>query len=190
MPYAYAVKFAQEKKEWITKHRKSKSIFQDNVLIAERYVLFIRQYDGKTFRSQISESSIIVKVPKHFQIHETAVQQKIRSICEEALLQLSQLRIPERIDELSIQFNFEYKAISFKKLRSRWGSCDRNKNIIINTHLVQLPQNIIDYILIHELTHTEHMNHGNMFWQRVEQCLPNYKVIQKQLKQYSPEVLI
>lgn len=190
MPYSYAVSFARQRQEWINKHRKSKPLLSDNVIIANTYMIITQKYDGTTIRCKISEYSIMVKIPSNLAIHDTKVQQKIRSACENALLQKSQKTIPPRLEDLSKQYNFKFNSINFKKQKSRWGSCDRHKNITINAHLVQLPQKIIDYILIHELTHTEHMNHSNMFWQRVEQCLPNYREIKKQLKHYSPEVLI
>lgn len=190
MPYSYAMSFADQKKDWIQANRKPKKIINDTHTIADKYILSISQYGGSRILSSSSEKNISIKIPSTKNVDSAEVQKKITKICEHFLLIESKKEIPIMINQLALENNFKFNSLNFKKLKSRWGSCDRNKNITINSHLIQLPENLIKYILIHELAHTEHMNHGSFFWKRVEVCLPNFKNLKKELKKYAPEVLI
>lgn len=71
--------------------------------------------------------------------------------------------------------------ISFKKMKTRWGSCSSNKNISLNILLAKYNPQIIDYVILHELCHLLEMNHSYKFWHLVEKYMPNYKQIKKLL---------
>lgn len=69
-----------------------------------------------------------------------------------------------------------------KNLKSRWGSCDSHRNIILSSLLITLDDSLIDYVICHELAHTKHMNHSKEFWLNVEMMIPDYKQRRKELK--------
>ena len=71
--------------------------------------------------------------------------------------------------------------ISFKKMKTRWGSCSSKKNISLNILLAKYNPQIIDYVILHELCHLLEMNHSYKFWHLVEKYMPNYKQIKKLL---------
>ena len=73
--------------------------------------------------------------------------------------------LPQRVEQLAEQLGFSYSDVRVKNLSSRWGSCSTNNRINLNIHLVRLPQHLSDYVILHELTHTIHKNHGKDFWQ-------------------------
>lgn len=79
-------------------------------------------------------------------------------------------------------YNFTYKKITIKNTKSRWGSCSRTGNINFNYKIIFLPQELADYIIVHELCHLGEMNHSANFWKLVERTIPNYKVLRKELK--------
>ncbi|NQV50039.1 MAG: M48 family metallopeptidase [Candidatus Marinimicrobia bacterium] len=69
-----------------------------------------------------------------------------------------------RLDELAVQFDFSYQKVSLRDQKSRWGSCSARNDISLNQKLYFLPDDLRDYVLIHELAHTLQKNHGPNFW--------------------------
>ena len=76
--------------------------------------------------------------------------------------------------------------ISFRKAKKRWGSCSHTNELSFNLSLAQLPLECITYIVIHELSHIEHKHHQKSFWECVREFMPEYKICEKILKNYSP----
>ncbi len=75
-------------------------------------------------------------------------------------------------------------AIKVKKLKSKWGSCNGDGEIVLNSKLLHLPQALAEYVVVHELCHLKNLNHSDDFWQNVEYYLPNYAELRKSLKKY------
>ena len=82
-------------------------------------------------------------------------------------------------------FNFNVRKIFLKYNTSNWGSCSNQNNINISTRLLFAPEEVIDYICIHELAHLQEKNHSIIFWELVETAMPNYKEQEKWLKENS-----
>lgn len=87
-----------------------------------------------------------------------------------------------RTAELMANTGLNAKTIQIKTYRARWGSCKINGDIQLNWKLIMAPVEIIDYVIIHELSHTVHHNHSPQFWQLVAQHCPDYKNAQQWLK--------
>ena len=68
--------------------------------------------------------------------------------------------------------------------KTRWGSCSSKGNLNFNYQLYYLPDELLDYVVIHELVHRRHMNHSADFWAEVEKYCPDYKIYRKQLNEY------
>ncbi len=90
--------------------------------------------------------------------------------------------ISTRVKHFAKLFHFDFNKIYIRNQKSRWGSCSKNKNLSFNYKLIYLPQEVADYIIIHELCHTKELNHSIRFWNLVHSCLPDYKAISKKLK--------
>lgn len=73
-----------------------------------------------------------------------------------------------------------------KNQKTLWGSCSSANNINLNVNLVRLPDELRDYVLLHELVHTRHKNHGNAFWRALNHLVGDGKRLQRQLRQYHP----
>ena len=78
--------------------------------------------------------------------------------------------------------NLKYKEIKYKKMRSRWGSCSSQRVITLNTQLLKLKKEQIDYVVVHELAHLIHMNHSKSFHSLVLKYLPDAKVLRSEIK--------
>lgn len=73
------------------------------------------------------------------------------------------------------KFNLKYTKLKITKAKTRWGSCSSNGTICFSYKIAMLPINVINYIVVHELAHLKHFNHGVGFWQQVELMYPEYK---------------
>lgn len=90
------------------------------------------------------------------------------------------------VEEWSFIMGVKPSKISFRKAKKRWGSCSHKNELSFNLSLAQLPLECVTYIVIHELSHIEHKHHQKAFWECVGEFMPEYKVCEKQLKNYSP----
>ncbi len=80
--------------------------------------------------------------------------------------------LPQRLAELASQFGFRYGRVTIRPSRSRWGSCSvATKNISLSLFLMMLPAHLIDFVILHELTHTIHPNHSPRFHKALDHCL-------------------
>lgn len=75
------------------------------------------------------------------------------------------------------------QKVSVRKLKSRWGSCSSRANISLNLQLIKAPMFVVDYVVVHELSHLVHLNHSRHFWHLVESILPDYKKAHTWLKE-------
>ena len=91
----------------------------------------------------------------------------------------------DRLDHLSKTFGFSYNKVFLRNQKTRWGSCSEKNNINLNYNLVKLPDDLIDYILLHELLHTRIKNHGKTFWDALDRLTGNAKHLDRRLKDYS-----
>lgn len=93
--------------------------------------------------------------------------------------------LPGELERLATVFNFRYSSCRIGKSRTQWGSCSTSGTIRLSLYIALLPKNLIQYILLHELCHTVHHNHGKAFWQLLDQCTGgNAKELRKELKKY------
>ncbi len=81
--------------------------------------------------------------------------------------------------------NLYPKKVSFRKAKTRWGSCSSKDFISLNIALAALPRTLSDYIIIHELAHIKHKNHSKEFWALVKRHYPNYKDARDELKKFA-----
>jgi predicted metal-dependent hydrolase len=92
--------------------------------------------------------------------------------------------LTSRIEQLAQEHGFRYNRLFIKNQRTLWGSCSTMNNINLNASLVRLPQELQDYVILHELVHTKIKNHGDGFWERLGQILPRAKALRRRLRQY------
>jgi len=82
--------------------------------------------------------------------------------------------IANRADKICEMYGFKYNRIAIKDPSTIWGSCSSKKNLNFSWRLILAPQEVLDYVIIHELAHTKQMNHSKAFWSLVEECMPDY----------------
>ena len=89
----------------------------------------------------------------------------------ESLRRQAKKVLPVRLAELAGRYGFTYNRVAIKHNSSNWGSCSAKNNINLNLNIVRLPEVLQDYILLHELCHLRHRNHGREFHRLLEQLL-------------------
>jgi len=87
-----------------------------------------------------------------------------------------------RVKELALKYNFSYNKIRITNARTRWGSCSSRKNLNLSWRLIMAPEVVLDYVILHELSHLREQNHGKEFWFLVEKMCPSYKEQKRWLK--------
>jgi predicted metal-dependent hydrolase len=99
------------------------------------------------------------------------------------LIQKAEKHLFVWLRKVSVQAKLPYRTTAVRSQKTLWGSCSGNRNISLNYKLLFLETNVVEYVLIHELCHTVHMNHSDKFWELVSKFEPNYKILDKSLNQ-------
>lgn len=112
----------------------------------------------------------------------------LRPTLEKYLHNLARIELSARVWELAATHQLTVKRVTVRNQKSRWGSCSHNGTISLNWRLIQLPADVRDYIIIHELMHLRELNHSPRFWAEVEKAWPNYRAAEEWLKRNSGQV--
>lgn len=174
------------------------------------YISVIRSKRRSIGMEVHADGSVIVRVPyslsekqveEFVYKHESWMEEKSRYLAGKADLRIS--TNAKKKDELtkdeinSIKTAFEKRVIYFSRImgvtvgnitiknqKTRWGSCSSKGNLKFNYQLYYMPQELMDYVVIHELAHRRYMNHSKEFWAEVKKYCPDYKERKNALKQY------
>lgn len=122
-----------------------------------------------------------ILVPQTWDLSEKEVQDQLQNVITETLRYEAKNYLPHRTQELANQKGISINNIRIKKVKTRWGSCSSKSNINLSLYLMLLPNDLIDYVIMHELAHIKHQNHSAAFWNHLEDLLPGAKVLDKEL---------
>lgn len=92
--------------------------------------------------------------------------------------------IKQRVSEIADKNGFVFNRIFIRDQKTKWGTCSSNKNLSFNWRIILCPMNVLDYLIVHELSHLNQMNHSAKFWQSVETLCPDYRYSKKWLKEH------
>ena len=90
--------------------------------------------------------------------------------------------LPSRVEYFANIMDLKYNLLKFRKMKSRWGSCSSNRIITLNSELIKVKKELIDYVIVHELAHLVHMNHSKKFHSLVETYMPSSKALRRELR--------
>jgi len=96
----------------------------------------------------------------------------------------AKIQLASRLAELAEQHGFSYNKVTFRQQKTRWGSCSAKNNISLNLRLASLPDELSDYVILHELVHVRIKNHGAQFWKELQRLMPDAQKRALSLKQY------
>ncbi len=114
--------------------------------------------------------------------------QRARDAKKKILMKKAREYLPYRLEYYANLYGYDYDKCRLSHAATRWGSCSSNRTISLNIGLMQVPEVLRDYVIIHELAHLNHMDHSADFWKEVCNHDPRYKEHRQKLKQFSPGV--
>ena len=91
----------------------------------------------------------------------------------------------QKLEILAKRHGFKVGNVSVRKQKTRWGSCSVNNNISLNINLIHLPQQLMTYVILHELLHTRIKNHSRQFWRELDELVGDARMLRSQLNEYS-----
>lgn len=162
--------------------------FEHGMQIGKSHTLIIRSTTIMRPTAKRHGQQIIVQLPSDMTVNDAEAVRIIRDGVIEALRIEAKSYLPKRLAFLADRGGFTYEKVRFSHASGRWGSCSSNGTISLNIALMKLPFELIDYVLIHELSHTKQMNHSEAFWRLVEATDPQYKTHRRELKKESPSI--
>ena len=190
-PYKVGEAFVLSKRDWILKHQtgKSKHVFLPNERIGKGHRLrFIHENRANT-TSRVTKNELIVRLSLENETTDDNVQIVVNAGAIRALKQEAKILLPQRLQTLADSHGFSYRSVSIKRLKSRWGSCSTQQDIALNCFLMQLPWDLIDYVLLHELLHTRVMAHGKKFWSELANYVSDLPSKRRAIKTYQPTLV-
>ncbi len=114
--------------------------------------------------------------------------QRARDAKKKILMKKAKGYLPYRLEYYAKLYGYNYDKCRLSHAATRWGSCSSTRTISLNIGLMQVPEPLRDYVIIHELAHLNHMDHSEAFWREVGSHDPRYKEHRKKLKMFSPGV--
>lgn len=137
-----------------------------NLFLESKKLWIINKQDQKKHPSikELSEGSY-----EHFETHKDDAR----------------VLVHNKLSSWSKKLNLPYEYFIIKKHKSRWGSCSKNNVLSFNYKLLFLPEDLQDYIVVHELCHTKRKDHSKYFWALVSNSLPDYNKLRIKIRSLS-----
>ena len=190
LPYKAGEQFALTKTSWIVANRKptAPALKHGQAVGKAHHLFFSADPSAAKVNTRLHQNEVRVTHPPHVTPDDTSVQTAAAKACGRALHKEAEALLPARLKSLALMHGFEYNSLHIKHLKSRWGSCTSAKDITMNDYIMELPWHLIDYVLLHELTHTKVMRHGAPFWQELERHLPRARELRREINHYQPAI--
>lgn len=169
--------FIRSNEKWILKkikfYEKLNGILQYSPLQHDEII-----YLGKKYRVQLVKDNLqytilsegLMKITFHVKDRRTYKRSVVNWYREQ-----TKKLLDEKLPFFGKRLSISYGKVRIRSQKTRWGSCSKEGNLNFNLLLSSLPNNIINYIIIHELFHLVEFNHSNHFWRLVEDACPTYK---------------
>lgn len=169
--YGEALSFADSQKKWIQEiHEKVKTHQKEEVITSTQnnvYPFFTIQFntwDENSLKVQFKPPVLSIFHPAYVTEDHLKIQGLLKETIGNILKMEAQRKLPQMVERLAKIHNFQYQKLSLRKSATRWGSCSSKKSINLSVYLMLLPDELIEYVILHELCHTLEMNHGPRFY--------------------------
>lgn len=118
----------------------------------------------------------------HVGLPQTATAEQIRDAVQAWLMRQAKRIFTERLDHFGPHLSVQWRKLSLSNASTRWGSASADGSIRLNWRLIHFKQSVIDYVVVHELSHLRVMDHSPRFWDTVRAVVPDYAELRGQLK--------
>ncbi|MFC1861286.1 M48 family metallopeptidase [Chloroflexota bacterium] len=197
IPESYEIKqlpeLLERKKGWIldklSKYGGAKSLSAVNGLKSGDYIpylgrdleLLIRQNNHRADSVRLEENGLVVSI--------SFTDNRLNLMLEGWYRTQAARLIGKRVFELSNQLGVTYNWLIMRGQKTRWGSCSQNGTLSFNWRMIMAPEPVIDYVIIHELSHRKEMNHTRQFWKLVAEQCPQWREHRKWLKEHGADLM-
>ncbi len=142
----------------------------------------IHPCSGQRITARTAPGKMDVYCPETTDFSEDRVQQWLRKVIVEALKRNAEVVLPPRLEALAQKHGFSYRSVRVNSSLSSWGCCTGDNHIRLSWRLLMLPQELMDYVLLHELCHIPHKDHSPNFWRTLSGLVgTDAKALQRQL---------
>ncbi len=183
-----ALEFLENQLDFIKDNYHERLAFHNNQMIGRYHRILVEPNTNTILKIKITNNNLVVNLPFDVQINDPDVQSKINFKALKILKDEAQNYLPQRLNQLANLINYDYHSVKIKQLKRRWGSCDNKKNLTFNIFLMNLPNELVDYVIYHELCHTKVLNHSAEFWRLLELIYPGSQKYRKMIKKYQPQI--
>lgn len=190
MPEDQVIKSLEKKWDWILKSLKKVSLTESGFekrtyesgeqlnILGKVCTLTVHRQNIEKCRIQRMNDELILSVPKTFYVLN------FHQLLEEYLKRVLKNYIHKRVLFFEEHYKVKINKISVRNQKTRWGSCSSGRNLSFNFRLAMAPLEVIDYIIVHEMCHLEHMNHSKSYWKKVYEVMPEYEKHELWLKNH------
>jgi predicted metal-dependent hydrolase len=154
----------------------------DTIQVGERiYRLYVERSENKTHSARLINGVIYLSM--NYNDDSAHIHKSMKLLISRIVGQDFHPSIVRRVNELNrLYFQKPVQNVRLKYNRTNWGSCSVKGNVNLSTRLLFAPDEVIDYVIIHELSHMIEMNHSTRFWKIVSNIMPDYNEKEKWLK--------
>lgn len=184
-------KFVREKSGWIKKHLQSNEGLErinhgKNYTDGESHLFRGKEY---FLRIAASERPFVRLSGNNIEIFsgKNGGSESIKGLLQKWYKSEAQKLLSEKLNQVLIkysEYSFHPSELVVKTLKTRWGSCSSRGKITLNSELVKLDEKFSEYVIIHELCHLRYHNHGQEYYSLLEEIVPDYKSVRKELRSY------
>jgi predicted metal-dependent hydrolase len=177
-------RFVESHRDWIAKARRhfdldgQPAVLPDSVTLAFSAATYRVEYRCRTARRgwrEEGETLCLAAARADFDAGRTALRDWLGAQGRRQLVPALAAR--------AAQMGMEYRRAQVRGQRTRWGSYSSTGTLSLNYCLLFVPPELADYLFIHELCHTRHMNHSARYWQLVERFAPDYRLLERRLNE-------
>ena len=139
------------------------------------YKVRVEQVEGQRVSGRLEGYNILINIPKDLKDFEK--QKHVKAITSKLMTKIYKPYIKAKVEKFNEQyFKQKIQGVYLKYNSSNWGSCSTGGRVNISTKSLLLPEDALDYIVVHELSHLIEMNHSPAFWDVVRRVMPNYQI--------------
>ncbi len=188
--YHRAEQFVIEKSTWIgtkllkIKRKKEENLAWspgDRIYFHGGWIEIVQGYGEEYIVSRTGDLCNI-HVPEGFMRSKPEDIENLKDHVAKIGLKEARSKLPGLLKKYADRAGLSFRRVSIRKMKTRWGSCSPGNDISLNSALIFLPEELIEYVCLHELVHTVHKNHSSAFWESLAALLPEAYNCRKMLR--------
>lgn len=178
----------EKKKEWIQEKKQEFDEYREQAPDRnfEEGEKFLFKGEEKTLSFEPASS---VDVNNEKIVVPESEKSRAEELLEQFLRQKAEEHIQPMLEEYREKMDVDYEGVAYRNQRTLWGSCSAKENLSFNWRLVMSPEEVMEYVVVHELAHLKERNHTKQFWRIVKEHHENYKECSNWLEEKSPQLI-